>query len=427
MKKPRIHRAWAMLFGCCMLQGGSLGIVHNCRGIFYTPVIEDLGFGMGAFTFFVLLFGVFSSLILPTMGRFFSRYDCRVLLSCASVVFAGSTIFMGFFHTLPAFYVAGAFQGLSGAFLMFFPAPLILGNWFKKKTGLAIGISSAFSGVAGIIGNPIGNAVIQQFGWRVGYFFIGGVSLLMMLPVSLFLLRLHPADLGMCPYGDEGEAGQCRAPTGFAGISAADAKRSVWFWLLIVAALFSANLCSYHNHLSPLGIYAGYGDRIGALMMSCSMAGNILSKILLGHVYDRFGLKAGLVTGTAFIVAGFTLLLVPSQAARLVGSFFYGTAMAMSAVMMSVAVKDVYGSRGYKDLLAYASISATLGTSVIVSVIGFVVDALGPGTGYTVCLVGGLAMTGIMALLLALSVPGGRRLVARVLAREAAAASAGNG
>ena len=157
------------------------------------------------------------------------------------------------------------------------------------------------------------------------------------------------------------------------------------------------------------------------------MAGNILSKILLGHVYDRFGLKAGLVTGTAFIVAGFTLLLVPSQAARLVGSFFYGTAMAMSAVMMSVAVKDVYGSRGYKDLLAYASISATLGTSVIVSVIGFVVDALGPGTGYTVCLVGGLAMTGIMALLLALSVPGGRRLVARVLAREAAAASAGNG
>lgn len=50
----RVHRAWWMLIGCCLLQGGSLGIVHNCRGIFYAPVIEDLGFGMGAFTFYVL-------------------------------------------------------------------------------------------------------------------------------------------------------------------------------------------------------------------------------------------------------------------------------------------------------------------------------------------------------------------------------------
>ena len=57
MNKPgRIHRAWWMLIGCCLLQGGSLGIIHNCRGIFYDPVIEDLGFGMGAFSFSILFF-----------------------------------------------------------------------------------------------------------------------------------------------------------------------------------------------------------------------------------------------------------------------------------------------------------------------------------------------------------------------------------
>ena len=33
-KKPHIHRAWWMLVGCCLLQGGTLGIIHNCRGIF---------------------------------------------------------------------------------------------------------------------------------------------------------------------------------------------------------------------------------------------------------------------------------------------------------------------------------------------------------------------------------------------------------
>jgi len=106
MNNPgRIHRAWWMLIGCCLLQGGSLGIVHNCRGIFYAPVIEDLGFGMGAFTFYVLFFGVCSCIVLPFVGTLFRRIDSRILLGGASLVFSGTVFAMGFFRTLPAFYI----------------------------------------------------------------------------------------------------------------------------------------------------------------------------------------------------------------------------------------------------------------------------------------------------------------------------------
>ena len=144
MNNPgRIHRAWWMLIGCCLLQGGSLGIVHNCRGIFYAPVIEDLGFGMGAFTFYVLFFGVCSCIVLPFVGTLFRRIDSRILLGGASLVFSGTVFAMGFFRTLPAFYIAGALQGFAGAFLMFYPAPYILGNWFHKKRGLAVGLAAA--------------------------------------------------------------------------------------------------------------------------------------------------------------------------------------------------------------------------------------------------------------------------------------------
>ena len=145
-KERRIHRAWWMLIGCCLLQGGSLGIVHNCRGIFYAPVIEDLGFGMGAFTFYVLFFGVCSCIVLPFVGTLFRRIDSRILLGGASLVFSGTVFVMGFFHSLPAFYIAGAIQGFASAFLMFFPAPYILGNWFHKKRGLAVGLAAELHG-----------------------------------------------------------------------------------------------------------------------------------------------------------------------------------------------------------------------------------------------------------------------------------------
>ncbi|MBR0172211.1 MAG: hypothetical protein IJQ21_05420, partial [Lachnospiraceae bacterium] len=203
------HKAWAMLAGCCLIQGGSLGLIHNCRGIFYDPVINDLGFGMGAFSFYVLFFGVCSCLVLPVVGRIFDRIDER---------------------------------------------------------------------------------------------------------------------------------------------------------------------------------------------------------ILLGHVYDRFGLGVSLTLGTLVTLAGFFLLLVDSAAVRLPAAFLYGFSMAMSAIMIAIAVRDVYGSRAYGELLSYSSMAATLGTSLNMCLIGFVVDIFGKQRGYVISLWGGIVITVLMGVLFIISIRGGRAL-----------------
>ena len=411
MRKGRPHRAWAMLAGCCVLQGASLGLVHNCRGVFYAPVISELGFGMGAFSFYILFFGLFSCLILPVVGRLFARVDSRLLLGGASLFFAGSVISMGFFRTLPAFYIAGAVQGLAGAFLLFFPAPLILGNWFRKKRGLAVGISSAFAGAAGMAGNPLINAVIGRFGWRIAYWSVGGAVLLLLLPVSVFLLRLRPEDVGLLPYGAEESAATA---AGADGVTAAEARRIPAFWLLVLASLLAANLCGLHNHLSPLGITAGYGSAAGAWLMSASMGGNIAGKLALGHVYDRFGLEKTLLGGSAAVMAGLILLLVDSFPLRLLGALLYGVCMALSSVVPAVAVSSVYGARGYHELLSYVSMSATLGTALTTVAVGYAVDALGGVRGYAVSLAAALAVCAGMGVLFLVSARRGRRAVARL-------------
>ena len=413
MNKPgRIHRAWWMLIGCCLLQGGSLGIIHNCRGIFYDPVIEDLGFGMGAFSFYILFFGVCSCFVLPFVGKLFRRIDSRILLGGASLVFSGTVFVMGFFRTLPAFYIAGAIQGFAGAFLMFYPAPYILGNWFHKKCGLAVGLSAAFSGLAGVLGNPLGNAIIRAFGWRIGFFAFGIISLVMMLPVSVFLLRRSPEDVGCRPYGAEDDAALTGASCPLDGVPASRAKRESSFWLLILAGLLAAFTCSYYAHLSPLGIYFGYGSVVGALMVSCSMAGNVVGKLLLGPLYDRFGLRTALAAGTAVTAAGFLLLLVNSLTVRITGAFLYGFSMAMSAVMIAISIRDVYGNRDYGDLLSYSSMASTLGTSVNIAIIGYMVDGFGRQSGYIISLWYGLALTLAMGALFIVSVRGGRKIAA---------------
>ena len=411
-KERRIHRAWWMLIGCCLLQGGSLGIIHNCRGIFYDPVIEDLGFGMGAFSFYILFFGVCSCFVLPFVGKLFRNVDSRILLGGASLVFSGTVFVMGFFHSLPAFYIAGAIQGFASAFLMFFPAPYILGNWFHKKRGLAVGLSAAVAGLAGVLGNPLGSAIIRAFGWRRGFFSFGLISLAMMFPVSVFLLRRSPEDVGCRPYGAEDDDALTGESCPLDGVPASRARRESAFWLLILAGLLAAFMCSYYAHLSPLGIYFGYGSMVGALMVSCSMAGNVAGKLLLGQLYDRFGLRMALVAGTVVTGAGYLLLLINSIPARIIGATLYGFSMATSTVMIPITIRDVYGSRDYGELLSYSSMVSTLGTSINMAIIGYMVDGFGRQRGYIISLWYGLALTLAMGALLIVSIRGGRKIAA---------------
>jgi MFS family permease len=73
-------------------------------------------------------------------------------------------------------------------------SPLILTNWFKSKTGFAVGVAMAFSGLGGIVMNPVGSVLIDQFGWRTAYLIFAGIGALCMLPFTAVVLERRPED-----------------------------------------------------------------------------------------------------------------------------------------------------------------------------------------------------------------------------------------
>lgn len=102
--KGKIHYAWFILAACCLLQTAILGIVQNCRGIFYDPVCSDLGLETSAFTLYSLFHGAASFLSMPLTTRFLDRVHPRIALLVTLTLFCGSTALMGSVSTLPAFY-----------------------------------------------------------------------------------------------------------------------------------------------------------------------------------------------------------------------------------------------------------------------------------------------------------------------------------
>ena len=71
MKIP-FHKAWIVLIGVCLVQSGVLGIVFNCRGIFFDPVCNDLDFSLSSFTAYGIYFGLSTSLTMPFVSNIFN-------------------------------------------------------------------------------------------------------------------------------------------------------------------------------------------------------------------------------------------------------------------------------------------------------------------------------------------------------------------
>lgn len=378
-ERKKLHYAWFILAGCCIMQGASLGLVNNCSGVFYSPVCQDLGFEMGKFTFYRMLYSISSALVLPFVAKSFQRLDVRAVISAAAVVFGTVNMAMGTFTELWQWYAAGVLQGIASSFLCMIAAPILLNNWFHKKAGMAVGISAAFSGLMGMMGSSALGFMIPALGWRASYGIIGAASIVLILPVSLFILRNRPSDKGMLPYGAEealepagavreGASGQPdgrgNGPSAAVGpekgISLAVLAKQPVFYLALLAYA-GALAGSYLNmFLTSCGLDAGLPMVTAAMMTTLALLGNMSSKLFLGKASDVFGAVRTFELSILVSEIGHALLFLGLPASVMAGALLYGITPPLSSVMAPLFCKLFWKGEDYGTAYSYVTMFGTL-------------------------------------------------------------------
>ncbi len=361
-RKGKLHYAWFILAGCCIMQGAALGLINNCAGVFYSPICKELGFELGKLTMYRMLYSISSALALPFVAKSFRKFDVRIVISIAAVVYGGCTALMGTYHELWQWHVTGVIQGIASSFVCMIPAPIILGNWFKKKTGTAVGISAAFSGLIGMIGSSCLGMAIPAFGWRASYIAVGIASTVLVLPVSLFVLRYKPEQMGLLPYGAEEDekAVQTVQASGESSITLKELLRQPEFYIAM-AAYWTSAACAYLNaFLTPCGIAAGLTLQAAAMMTSLSLLGNMSSKLILGKVSDSLGIIKTFEFSIALAFFGHVLLFLGSPKTVMAGSLFFGVTLPLSSVMMPLFCRIFWKGETYSTAYAYSTMVGTL-------------------------------------------------------------------
>jgi predicted MFS family arabinose efflux permease len=228
----------------------------------------------------------------------------------------------------------GVLVGLgTGSMALVFVAT-ITGRWFVRRRGVITGVLTAAGATGQLIFLPALASLVQAHGWRAASVTVAGAALAV-VPLVIWLLRDHPADVGLTPYG--APAGTLVAkPVAAPGAATRAlrvlrrASRSTTFWLLVggFAICGASTNGLIGTHFIPAAHDHGMPVTTAASLLALVGLFDIAGTILSGWLTDRFDSRA--LLGAYYALRGLSLLVLPSLIAAaahpsvLVFIVFYG-------------------------------------------------------------------------------------------------------
>ncbi|MEU6045676.1 MFS transporter [Streptomyces griseus] len=313
VRPARVHRAWLMaaVAGAAIVTAGAFTTVP---GLLVTPLHEEYAWERGQIALAASVNMVLFGLTAPFAAALMDRIGARRVVVGALLLVAAGALLTGVM-TRPWQLVAywGVLIGLgSGCLTMTFAAG-VTARWFDRRRGLVTGALGSASHLGQLLFLPLLAWSVDRFGWRPPVVTLALVALAVAAAVFL-LLRDHPADAGVKPYGAL-EFVPRPAPAPGAAMRTlkvlARAARTGPFWLL--AGMFA--LCGASTNGIMWSNWApaahDHGMRATAAASLLSLVGvfSALGAVLAGWLTDRFDPRRLLTV--CFAVRALTLLALP--------------------------------------------------------------------------------------------------------------------
>lgn len=406
-KKQGIHYAWRIMIGCCFLQACCLGLMMNSAGIFYTPVTEDLGIGLGPLAMYVTVYFFVTTFTYPLVARILPKYNINVVLTVAVLIVVVAMALMSTYTSVWQWYFSGALYGIGGAFIFVVAATVLIENWFDEKRGLVLGITQCCSGIGGAVFPIVGTMLINSVGWRSAYLILAIVAAILVLPWTIFVFKFKPEDIGLKPYGYVKEKTDTEDTTEYPGVPAKKALITIAFWALFLYGGVEALMSGYNTHLPGFAVAIGLGNVFGSELLAIAQIGYIVMTIIMGWLTDKIGVV--IPTFITLLITALSLLgfaMCTTEIPLMTCAFFFGMNSVIITITVARLLEFIFGRREYTKILSYTRMSgciAAFGSSAI----GFVYDATGR---FDISFYAGVVIIAICAILVVIALANKKKI-----------------
>jgi MFS family permease len=178
------------------------------------------------------------------VGWLVDRFEARFVIAAGAVMAGIAFLIAGSANSLTVMIAAYLLLGVAFSFGTVIPLSFVIANWFVKRRGLAMGISSSGSTSGAMIMTLVASFVIRHWGWRAAYLTLSLPVFAVLIPLVLAIVRSHPP-------GEVKMTVAQRAET-LEGFETAEAFRTRSFWMIMLAQFcFALSAAGAYIHMQP--------------------------------------------------------------------------------------------------------------------------------------------------------------------------------
>lgn len=378
-----IFYGWRIVAVAFLTHCITTGIVFYSFGVFLNSLTQQFGWTRAQVSFGFSLVAICGAFYSPFVGRALDRFGPRP----TQLVGAGA-MSLGFFllrdsNSLAQFYLLmGVVVALGSTALGPLPSNTAVANWFVRRRGRALGVSTAGISMGGVVFVPLTQFLIDHYGWRDAFALLGLFVLVVAVPPVALFMRRSPESMGLRPDG-------ATPPTSGVGAGILDEIERSWtpaqalahrnFWLIAAAfALTVMGLSATLLHLIVFLRDRGISAEHAAWVLGATAGVGVVGKLGFGALLDRFAQRRVIMWCFGLQALG-VLLLIGTRGPLSLWLYVlvYGFAMGGNATLQATILGECFGRLYYGAIAGRMNPFIVLVQALSIPAAGAIRDSFG--------------------------------------------------
>jgi MFS family permease len=394
------YYGWRVALAACLgVMAGFGSLFVYTFSVFVKPLAAEFGWSREAISGGFAIAAVTLGIVSPLLGGWIDRFGPRrIILFCMTVYVCGIASLSLLHAGIWQFYLTCFALGLVGNGAAHLAYSRSISTWFHRRLGIALGLVMVGAGLGATILPVVAQSIVSRSGWRAAYASLGGIALLLGLPLSWRYIRERGAEREH----EESSTPHASAPALHSGATWQQGLRSYSFWI-ITAILFvsSISMNGAVTHLSALLTDRGLTAGKAALCASVLGGSSLLGRVVVGWLMDRFfGPHVAFVINLITALGIFLLARAGSFPAGCLAAALIGIGAGGEAATTPYLLTRYFGLRSFSTLYGFTWTFYAAAGAIGPVILGRAFDATGSYASLLVLLAAALGLAAVSNLLL---------------------------
>jgi len=295
------------------------------------------------------------------VGKIMEKFTMRLAMPVYAIIMSAGVFMWSQCDSLQMYYIFAGLVGFGASGIAIIPCGALINNWFEEKKGLATGIAFTGSGAGGLLLVQMTQYILgPDNNLQAAYLALAIVAAVVAIPTTIFIVREHPRDKGLTPYGSgQANANQSSLP----GIPIKQFLKTGSFWLLGISVFIIAFInVGLQNHISIYVTKRGIDAAMAANIFSLYLLLLIPGKILLGSIYDKVGIAMGSIYGLITYIAVVVCLFYTGHLyLAFAAAVFFALAGSMTTVTPPYVTARIVGLKDFAKIFGILNLFYGIG------------------------------------------------------------------